>query len=42
MWSYLVKICYSEDIDYTEEVEYISEYINKEIIKKYLIEISKN
>ncbi len=36
------QLCYYEDIDYTEEVEYIWDEINKEEIKNFLINIAKN
>lgn len=35
------QLCYYEDIDYSEQVEYMWESIKPDIIKEYLIEISK-
>lgn len=34
------QLCYFEDIDYTEEIEYLQEKIDINIIKKYLCDIS--
>ncbi len=35
------QLCYYKDIDYSEEVDYLSENIEKCKIKNYLINISK-